>query len=218
MNCKKLCCFLILVSFLSTNALAQNKSNWVLGIEMGVNYSDSSEDTSPLKKERPILPKMGMTVDYNLFTYINLQSGIFYSQKGLRSKGVTEPVFASVKLYQQVIQIPVTALYSVKLSNPKFRMGIGAGMYFSYGIGGKTKANGVAFGQEIDKDLKTFDSILKKTDFGLNCKVFSEYDRFIFNLGYEFGLINIGKSNVLGSNLDYKNRIISATLEYQFNL
>lgn len=216
MNLSRIFYFLFFI--LSTNSLAQNKSHCIIGMEIGINYSNSSEDTSPLKKGKPILPKIGINIDYNLSTHISLQSGFFYSQKGLRSKGTTEPVLASVKLYQQVMQIPIMTTYRVKLSNPKFRMGVGAGMYFSYGIGGKTKANGVAFGQEIDKDLKTFDNILKKTDFGLNCKIFSEYDRFILNLGYEFGLINVGKSNVLGSNLDYKNRIISATLGYKFNL
>ncbi len=52
-----------------------------------------------------------------------------------------------------------------------------------------------------------FDNIQKKPNFGLSCKIFTDYGRFV---------LNIGKSNVLGSNLDYKNRIISITLGYKF--
>lgn len=207
--------FYFLFFLLATNSLAQNKSHCTVGMEIGFNHSNSSEDTNPLQKECPILPKIGITVDYKLSTNFGVQSGIVYAQKGLKSKGDTEQIKASVTLNQHVIQVPVFATYKNNFSD-KFLAGIGAGTYWSYGIGGKTKAYGTVGGQLVDKNLNTFDSILKKNDIGLNFKVFTEYNHYMLNLTYEYGLINIGKSNVMGNNLDYENRILSVTLGYRF--
>lgn len=207
---------LCLISLASiSNLSAQNNEAWTFGVEAGINYSNSSEDTDPLKKECPILPKIGITVDYKLSTNFGMQGGIVYAQKGLKSKGKTEQINASVELNQHVIQVPMLVTYQNNFSD-KFLVGIGSGAYWAYGIGGKTKAYGTVGGQLVDKNLNTFDSILKKNDIGLNFKVFTEYNHYMLNIAYEYGLINIGKSNVMGNNLDYENRVVSVTLGYQF--
>lgn len=197
------------------NLSAQNIEIWTFGVEAGINYSNSSENTYPLKKKCPILPRIGITVDYKLSTNFGMQSGIFYAQKGLKSKGDTEQIKASVELNQHVIQVPILVTYLNNFSD-KFLAGMGAGVYWAHGVGGKTKAYGTVGGQLVDKNLRTFDSILKKNDIGLNFKVFTEYNHYMLNLAYEYGLINIGKSNVMGNNLDYENRVLSVTLSYRF--
>ena len=214
MTKNKIYIILISISLLPTTLTAQNFSKWTVGVELGMNYSDSSEDTAPLKKERPVLPRIGVTLDYNFFNNLYIQSGIAYSMKGLKSSGETEHLKASVKLHQQVIQIPV--LLNYKFSHNKFKIGPGAGMYYAYGIGGKTKAVGQVNGKDIDIEKNTFGNILAHQDFGLKFKLYFQFEQYMLNLAYEHGLLNIGKSNVLGAPLDYKNRVTSISIGYLF--
>lgn len=211
----KSCIIFILVSIFPSVISAQNFSKWTVGVELGINFSDSSEDTAPLKKERPILPMIGITLDYNLLhNNIYIQSGITYSMKGLRSNGKTEHLEASVKLHQQVIQIPVLLNYKFKYN--KFKIGPGIGIYYAHGIGGKTKAVGQVNGENINIEKNTFGNILKHQDFGLEFKLCSQFELYQLNLSYEHGFRNIGKSNVMGAPLDYKNRVLSISIGYLF--
>jgi hypothetical protein len=204
----------ILVSLLPVTLSAQNMSKWSFGVEFGLNYSNSSEDTSPLQKECPILPRIGVSLEYNLFESWYVQSGIEYSMKGLKSSGETEFLKASVELDQQVIQMPILLNYKFALN--KFKIVPGAGIYYSYGVGGKTKAIGQVNGNEIDITKTTFGNILKHQDMGLIFKLSSQLDHFLLNLSYEYGLKNIGIANVLGAPLDYKNRVASISVGYLF--
>gem|GEM_PF-6633153 len=207
----------ILVGFLLFCSLvihAQNKYQWRFGIEMGLNYSNSSEDTHPLKKEWPILPKFGVTADWELSSKMLIHSGVFYNFKGLKSSGNTESLNANVKLNQQVIQLPVTVRFQIPLKS--FLIGIEGGGYYSYGIAGKTKANGTVNGTEIDIEKNTFNEILNRNDCGLIFGLYTRLNHMCLNLVYEYGLVDVGKSNVLGSALNYKNRIIALSLNYSF--
>jgi hypothetical protein len=91
----------IIVGFLLFCSLvihAQNEHQWKFGVEMGLNYSNSSEDTHPLKKACPIFPKFGVTVDWELSSKMLIHSGVFYNFKRLKSSGNTESLNANVKL------------------------------------------------------------------------------------------------------------------------
>ena len=89
-------------------------------------------------------------------------------------------------------------------------------MYYSYGVGGKTKAMGQVNGNDIDIKQNTFDNTLKHNDLGLTYKLSPQFNRFLLNLSYEHGLRNVGKTNVLGAPLDYRNRIASVSIGYLF--
>lgn len=143
-----------------------------------------------------------------------MQSGVIYSMKGLKSSGDTENLKASVKLDQQVMQIPV--LLNYKFTIGKFRMGTGAGGYYSYGIGGKTKAVGQVNGQDVNIKVNTFGNILRKNDVGLIFNLSTRLQHIALGLSYELGLLEVGIKNVLGQPLGYKNRVASVTVGYIF--
>lgn len=214
MNKNRLLFIFVLITLLPATLFSQGITKWNVGVEAGLNYSDSSEDTAPLEKKRPVLPKIGVSLEYNIQGDLYVQSGVTYSMKGLKSSGDTENLKASVKLYQQVIQIPVLLNYRFPIN--KFHVSIGAGGYYSYGVGGKTKAVGIVNGNDIDIEKNTFGNILERQDFGLTFKLSPQFRSFLLNLSYEHGLKNIGKANVMGAPLDYENRVASITIGYLF--
>jgi hypothetical protein len=207
----------VFVSTLSIEICAQNSSLWSIGLEAGINYCNSSEDTAPLKKECPVLPKIGISVEYDLANNFYLQSGTTYSMKGLKSKGKTEYINASVELKQYLIQLPFLLTYKLPIGKTKGSIGFSAGAYAAYGIGGKTKAIGQVNGQNINIEVSTFDKLLKRHDFGSLLKLSYQQNKISFSLSYEHGLADVGKSNVLGDPLDYKNRVSALSINYIFS-
>lgn len=202
--------------------IAQHKAvSW--GVEAGINYSNSTEETDPLDKKCPIFPRIGLTIEYGLTNHIFLQSGLIYSMKGLKSEGGGDMgglavQNASVKLTQHVLQIPFYAAYKQSITDD-LKLGFAVGPYFAYGIGGKTKANGIVNGNPVDLESKTFgdNKILKRFDAGLNFKINAELSKhYTLGLSYELGLTNIGNATIMGGEMDYKNRILSLTLGYVF--
>ena len=91
-------------------------------------------------------------------------------------------------------------------------------LHISYGVGGKTKATGILNGKPFSKEVNTFGNaeILKKIDFGIGIGISYEINHLYLKANYELGMLDIGHSNIIGGELDYKNRILSATLGYHF--
>lgn len=213
---RNLLIFIFVLIILSPKTLSAQDSKWIVGVEFGINYSNSSEDTAPLKKECPILPKIGVNLEYNIIDNLFIQSGISYSMKGLKSSGNTENLKASVKLNQQLMQIPVIIGYKMNFQNNGIGVGFGAGAYYAYGIGGKTRAVGEISKQTVDLEVNTFGDILSKYDVGLVSKLTVQFGSVVSSLSYEYGLLDIGRKNVLGQPLSYKNRVASFSVGYLF--
>lgn len=218
MKTKRILLCLTLLVFMHCYAYSQNEK-WTFGIEAGINYSNSTEDTAPFEKKKPILYKVGIELGYSFNKYLFIQSGLAYSAKGLKSKGggrIGEMnVNGSIDLFQQVLQIPVYLGHEIDLE--KSKLSFMAGPYIAYGIGGKTKANGVINNKPFTKEVNTFGDarILDKVDFGIGFGLNYEIRHLYFKAGYELGILNIGHSNIMGGNLDYKNRILSAVIGYR---
>ena len=211
--------FLLLLS-ISVGCFRSNAqhSEFIFGVELGINYCSSSENTDPFKKKRPVLPRVGLVAEYDISNSFFLQSGIFYNYKGVRSEGDGHigdvAVEAQVELNQHVMQIPLYAGYQLALAKSKLSLGVGP--YFAYGFSGKTKADGKMNGVDVHFEKNTFNDILKPFDSGLNFKLSYEISRFTLNCSYEFSLLEIGNKNVLGADIDYKNRIAAFTIGYNF--
>lgn len=203
---------------LSANA---QTDRWRFGLEAGINYSNSSEKTDPLEKNCPILPTAGLIVNYSTTSSICLHSGLYYSMKGLRSEGSGDKggmIIKNVKVtsYQHVIQAPILLGYRFNMG--RSNLSFFAGPYFAYGIGGKTKAKGIVNGQDFEQESSTFGNgkILNRFDSGLNARAVFGIDRITVGLSYEHGLKDIGNRNIVGEELDYKNRVASLTAGYLF--
>ena len=221
MNTKLLFLSFFLMMF-TANQLYSQTNHWVFGVEAGANYSNSTEETAPLDKKKFILYRVGIEVNYLLTSNIFLQSGVMYSAKGIGSKGAGKiggmNIDGKIDLNHQVLLFPFFLGYAINLRNNK--LNFIAGPYVAYGIGGKTKANGLINGNPFNKKVDTFGdgNILKKFDFGLGLGVGYEIKHWYVKANYELGLLDFGHSNVMGGKLSYKNRIASLSLGYHFSL
>lgn len=221
MNTKFLFLSFFLVMF-ATSHLYSQTNRWIFGIEAGVNYSNSTEETAPLDKKKFILYRVGFEVNYLLTPKLFLQSGVIYNAKGIGSKGEGKigemNINGKIDLNQQVFQVPLYLGYTVDLKNSK--LNFIAGPYAAYGVSGKTKANGSINGNPFSKEIDTFGDgdILKKFDFGLGLGASYEIRHWYVKANYELGLLDIGHSNIMGGKLSYKNRIASLSLGYHFSL
>lgn len=209
---------LCLILLMSIHYCVYSQKRWMFGVEAGINYSNSTEDTAPLEKKTPILYKIGVEVDYLFNKYLFIQSGIAYSAKGIKSKGEGKigevNVNGSIDLLQQVLQMPMYIGHTINLE--KHKLSFMTGPYVSYGIGGKTSASGTLNDKPFSKEVNTFGNakILNKFDFGIGFGASYKISHWYLKASYELGILNIGHSNIIGGNLDYKNRIFSAVIGY----
>lgn len=221
MNMKFLLLSFLLVIF-TTNHLYSQTKRWEFGIEAGVNYSNSTEDTAPLDKKKLILYRVGFEVDYSLTANVFLQSGLIYNAKGIGSNGEGKigkmDINGKIDLHQQVLQLPLYVGYTINLR--RSRLNFIAGPYIAYGIGGKTKAEGLINGSPFNKEVDTFGDgeILERFDFGLGLGASYAIKHWYVKANYELGLLDIGHSTIMGGELSYKNRIASLSLGYHFSL
>ncbi len=213
---------LIIILLLTNVVYSFGQSNRIkLALEAGVNYSSSTEKTEPLDKENMFLPQVGFIVNYTLSDKFLLQSGLVYNMKGQKAEGNGDKqgiqVDGSVKLTQHVLQVPILA--SLKfISGNNINCFFSTGPYFAYGIGGKTDAKGYVNGTPFEKESDTFGDakILKHFDSGLKFKISTEITHFSVSLSYEMGIMDIGNKNIMGGDVDYKNRVSSLTIGYIF--
>jgi len=148
----------------------------------------------------------GVMAQYMLTSQFGLESGLYYSQLGIKQEANILGLTITAKTNPSYLQLPLTALY-------KFDAGLGlflypqAGVYLGYGIGGKTKMGDLSFDFFTD-DVNRFDAGLT---FGFNV----EHSNFVIGLGYDLGLLKINKESYSGMD-DYKHANIKVTLGYFF--
>lgn len=207
-----------LMSVLALNVSAQGLPK--LGIEAGVNLSNSSWDADPLDKKAKVGFQVGITADYAFTEEWHLQSGLSFTTKGAKIEGrivEDDSMFdGKITVNQSYLQLPVYAAYKLEVV-PGTKIVFNAGPYVAYGLGGKTKVNGdVAILDQIatgEGKVDTYgtDGFLNRFDFGLGAGVGAEFGNIVATIRYELGLTNVGKDG-----LDYKNRNAALTLGYRF--
>jgi len=152
--------------------------------------------------------------------------------------------FNGSKADAMYLQVPIHIGYKVNLA-PTTKLVLHAGPYIAYGIAGKSKvgdeikitAGGTSITLSLDEYIKqiqeenpdidfdqyfsqregnTFgDDGLKRFDFGIGLGAGLEFGKFGVNLGYDFGLANIGRKE---GGIDYKIRNLNGYLSvgYKF--
>ena len=123
-------------------------------------------------------------------TPVFLESGLYYTERGGKSD--------YYKCGINYFEVPILIKYGVKATDdiallPFF------GPYFSYGLGGNIKCtNDVPNG---DKKGSHFNSFEKEhfghSDMGFKLGCGAEYNKLYLELGYQFGVKNISKSDAL---------------------
>lgn len=183
-----------------------------LGVKAGINLSNMSGDLENTKAK--IGFNVGVTADYNLTPNVALLTGVEFTTKGLKGKGIASG--NSINL--SYLQLPIHIGYKLDVAEGS-KIIFHAGPYLAYGINGKykEKEDGVTTSVDI---FKKYDGVtlLKRFDFGVGFGVGAEFGQIGIGLGYDFGLTNIndGFSDENDKKISIKNQAAYLTVGYKF--
>lgn len=220
---KKLLITIILVLAYVNNTHGQLPFS--LKVEGGINYSD-------LRNWKYGDFKFGYYGGINTDVYIQkklfLFSGISLINKGVKYRNSTIgslPDYGygyedededinnnSSKTYHVTmnpvyLQIPLHIGYRIQTTR-LFSIMFSGGMYFAYGIGGKTKGYEDSIYNKENFSYNYF-KYNNRLDIGVGSRIGVEYDKFGLNVGYDFGLTKVHKT------ADTKNHNLILTLSYK---
>ncbi|MDR1681158.1 MAG: PorT family protein [Prevotellaceae bacterium] len=224
-------CLLLLVA--GKGNVSAQAPKFAFGVRGGLNLSTAIVNDAAAIKIKPGY-HIGGTVDYCFTQKFGLQSGLFLSEKGSKIDGFNsgdyvggspDYTFIFDALY---LKLPVYATFRKNISD-NFKVNIGLGAYFAYGIGGKTKqtlhnsafADGNTaiewntFGNGVYDESRDWlrGETLRPFDFGAEIKVDFSYNQFIVGIGLESGIMDIMHEE---RDLHYRNENISISVGYQF--
>lgn len=171
------------------------------GVKGGINMSNfSGLDNNKAK----IGFNIGVSADYDFAPNMGIQSGLFVTTKGYKHKGdVSE--YSDNLVY---LQLPVHFVYKIDVT-PGTRVFLHGGPYAAYGVGGSRT---IKLGSLEGSSKKVFGSSGKYDAFdaGLGIGAGVELGRLFFDLGWDFGLIDIAKVG------DVKNQNSYLSVGYKF--
>lgn len=220
MNCIRKFLVLLLLVVSALKASAQDEV-WQFGIKGGFNLSSAAAKNIGTKKIKAGY-QIGLSVDYAVTESFYLQSGTYFTVKGIRLKstsGYSEDISSwKQHLTMQYLEFPLLAAYKIEAVSG-MKLFFNAGPYFAYGIGGKTSL--IGNGEEGKNKADTFgDNRIKKEDYGLRYGAGLEFEKFLFEISFDFGFANIAdKNNELNKLLDnthYRNKNFSLLVGYKF--
>lgn len=197
---------LIAVAAMSVTAAAQEKSIW--GVRAGINISGMSVvDGSDALKTR-FGYQLGVAYQRPLLggLPLYLESGLYFTTRSAKYKTGDE----TAKLNGHYLQIPAALSWHFNIK--EFSLQPLVGIYYSLGIAGTQKVGDEKidlFSKSDHGDGGTYKPF-KRSDFGLrfgvNC-VFKKH--YHVGLGYERGLLNVGKNFAGNSRIKAHNFYIN---------
>ncbi len=181
-----------------------------LGIKGGVNMSNYYGDELTEKNVK-IGFHVGLAADYEFIPGSALQTGLFFTTKGLKTEDTNWDAEYSENL--MYLQLPVHYAYKMDVT-PGTRIVFHAGPYVAYGIGGKRNASIGNIDAEWDVDNIFGDAMTqyKPFDAGLGLGVGAEFGPILVDLGWDMGLVNISNAD----NGDIKNQNAYLSVGYKF--
>lgn len=156
---------------------------------------------------------VGVAADYEFMYNHAIQTGLFFTTKGAKYQGEFGSVTGEVSLNPMYLQLPVHYAYKIDVS-PGTRVVLHAGPYVAYGIGGK--ANVTISSSEGSSETDGVDIFgedgFDRFDAGLGLGVGAEFGRFLVDLGWDMGLVNISGY----SEANVKNQNAYLSVGYKF--
>lgn len=157
----------------------------------------------------------GVGVDFPILESFYVQSGLYYSMKGVKFDYTSSGEKFEDKLNIGYIEIPVLASYRYNFDDAN-QLQFNFGPYFAYGVHGKVKETATYRGVSYEDDYGWFsnDGYVKgkRFDMGLQLGLgVTLAKHFYVGVAYEFGLVN----QVKDSNAT-KNSNFMASVGYQF--
>lgn len=184
-----------------------------LGIKGGLNmsnfYGDEVND-----KNMKLGFHVGLVADYEFAPNMAIQSGLLFTTKGSEFKLGTENVKIEQTVNPMYLQVPVHFAYKADVM-PGTRIVFHAGPYVAYGIAGKAKVKGTLGDSSAEsRSVNVFGdkALLKPFDAGLGLGVGAEFSRFLVDIGWDMGLVNISKAD----NGNIKNQNAYLSVGYKF--
>ena len=192
----------VLFALFCTMSFAQLSFN----VKAGLNLSSYIGDNSDHSKFKPGV-RLGVGMEYQFTDIISLQPSLFFSQKGAKYsegyKGIVD-ADADVKINQLYLELPLMVGARIHTAS-NFDLLFKGGPYLAYGVGGKTKIDGVS------EKADTFgDDGLKRFDAGLGLGVAFEFGNIVVGVETDTSFTKVA-SGVSAHNLS-----ALATIGYKF--
>lgn len=159
---------------------------------------------------------VGVFAEYTLPTNLYFLTGLDISQKGAKVE-MEEDGESSKNTYSPVyLQLPIHAGYKFSLSD-NITLGLHAGPYLAYGIGGKVKEEYTFDGETEKEEMDFFGSKekggAKSFDFGIGLGANVDVNQFQVGMGYDLGLTNIDRYE---ADAHLKNHNFFINIGYKF--
>lgn len=150
--------------------------------------------------------QFGVGLDYEFNHRFALQPALLLSMKGSNYDVKPAGDGHDNALY---LELPIMAALKFRI-NDDAKFVVNAGPYVAYGIGGKSKSR--ISGESGEGNTFSNDGGYQYWDFGLGGGIGIEVDKFVFNLGCEFGLVDACRYSFF----DWKTQNYSLTIGYKF--
>ena len=200
----------LMIAMLAIVTAARAQLN--LGVKGGVNMSNFVYGDEVTDKNMKIGFHVGLAADYDFAANLGIQTGLFFTTKGstVSYQGLVDTEYTENLMY---LQLPVHLAYKVDVT-PGTRIVFHAGPYAAYGIAGKRTAKVGNLSGEWDVDKMFGDAVgqYKPFDAGLGLGVGAEFGRFLVDVGWDMGLINI--SNRSNGNTKNQNAYLSVGVKF----
>ncbi|MBR1547875.1 MAG: PorT family protein [Prevotella sp.] len=165
------------------------------GLRLGLNIASLSSDNVDFDMNSRSGLAFGAIYGFQLAnsTPLWLETGLFYSEKGGKTSWEFDDGTQARKQMQTVktrlsyLQLPIVMKYSFDVMDDLYIQPF-VGGYFSLGVGGKTKEYG------LRESYSSFD-VMNRFDGGLRLGCGVEYQMVYGELGFDFGITNISKSD-----------------------
>lgn len=162
------------------------------GVRMGLTIASMSSDMAELDTDSRTGWTFGGVYGLQLAnsTPVWLEAGLSYSEKGGESK-VNSPTVEKITYRMSYLELPVVVKYGFDIIDDLY-IDPFIGGYMALGIGGKTKT----YTRNVDdRTSESTYNYLNRFDAGLRVGCGVEYQMLYAELGFNFGITNIGKSD-----------------------
>jgi hypothetical protein len=167
-----------------------NDTERYYGLRLGLNIASMSSDETSFDMDSRTGLSFGGVYGFQLanHTPLWLETGLYYSEKGGKTHWVDNAGKSEkVKMRLSYLQLPVVVKYSFDVVDDLYVQPFFGG-YFALGIAGQIKEYGERKSYSSFDEMNRFDGGLR-----LGCGV--EYQMLYAELGFDFGLTNISKSD-----------------------
>lgn len=206
----------LIFCFVLASSMASGQSV-KFGVKAGLNLSDQAISSlgMPVKSSKINGFHGGCIFDFEIFN-INIQPGVFFSQKGYQynqalsngSQTLQKPINGKIQL--NYLEVPLNIMYNIK-AMPGLRFYIGGGGYAGYGLSGSYVVSGQKSDVYFVKSVQGYQ--YKNPDYGVNFIVGTEIlKKFTVDANYSLGLNDL--SYYSASTI--KNKSIGVSVGYLF--